>query len=64
MQRIHVEFLTTIKEEVNEAERNMYRCEIQMQNASHYRGSPTYMKITNTVSTTTVFVLCTCKWGI
>ena len=30
----------------------------------HYRGSPTYTKITNTVSTTTVFGLCTCKWGI
>ena len=29
-----------------------------------YRGSPTYTKITNTVSTTTVFGLCTCKWGI
>ena len=29
-----------------------------------YRGSPTYTKITNTVSTNTVFGLCTCKWGI
>ena len=29
-----------------------------------YRGSPTYTKITNTVSITTVFGLCTCKWGI
>ena len=29
-----------------------------------YRGSPTYTKITNTISTTTVFGLCTCKWGI
>ena len=29
-----------------------------------YRGSPTYTKITNTVSTTTVFGLCTCKWRI
>ena len=29
-----------------------------------YRGSPTYTKITNTVSTTKVFGLCTCKWGI
>ena len=28
-----------------------------------YRGSPTYTKITNTVSTNTVFGLCTCKWG-
>ena len=28
-----------------------------------YRGSPTNTKITNTVSTTTVFGLCTCKWG-
>ena len=31
---------------------------------TQYRGSPTYTKITNTVSTTTVFSLCTCKWGI
>ena len=29
-----------------------------------YRGSPTYTKITNTVSTTTVFALCTHRWGI
>ena len=29
-----------------------------------YRGSPTYTKITKTVSTTTVFGLCTCMWGI
>ena len=29
-----------------------------------YRGSPTYTKITFRVSTTTVFGLCTCKWGI
>ena len=29
----------------------------------NYRGSPTYTKITNMVSTTTVFGLCTCKWG-
>ena len=29
-----------------------------------YRGSPTYTKITNTVSTTTVFGLCMCKWGV
>ena len=29
-----------------------------------YRGSPTYTKITNLVSITTVFGLCTCKWGI
>ena len=29
-----------------------------------YRGSPTYTKITNTVSTTTIFGLCTCKWRI
>ena len=29
-----------------------------------YRGSPTNKKITNTVSTTTVFGLCMCKWGI
>ena len=28
-----------------------------------YRGSPTYTKITNTVSTSTFFGLCTCKWG-
>ena len=28
-----------------------------------YRGSPTYTKITNTVSTNTFFGLCTCKWG-
>ena len=28
-----------------------------------YRGSPTYMKITNTISTTTVFGICMCKWG-
>ena len=28
-----------------------------------YRGSPTYTKITNMVSTTMVFDLCTCKWG-
>ena len=28
-----------------------------------YRGSPTYTKITNTVSTTTVLGLCICKWG-
>ena len=36
-----------------------------MKGPSHlgYRGSPTYTKITNTVSTTTVFGLCTCKWG-
>ena len=27
-------------------------------------GSPNYTKITNTVSTTRVFGLCTCKWGI
>ena len=27
-----------------------------------YRGSPTYTKITNTVSATTVFGLCTSKW--
>ena len=26
-----------------------------------YRGSPTYTKITNTISTTTVFGLCMCK---
>ena len=31
---------------------------------TYYRGSPTYTKITNMVSTTTVFGLCTCKWGI
>ena len=30
----------------------------------NYRGSPTYMKITNMVSTTMVFGLCTCIWGI
>ena len=29
-----------------------------------YRGSPTYTKITNRVSTTSVFGLCMCKWGI
>ena len=29
-----------------------------------YRGFPTYMKITITVSTTTFFCLCTCKRGI
>ena len=29
----------------------------------NYRGSPTYTKITNMVSTTTVLGLCTCKWG-
>ena len=35
-----------------------------------YRGSPTYTKITDTISTTTVFglsmciFLCMCKWGI
>ena len=29
-----------------------------------YKGSPTYMKTTNTVSTTMVFGICTCKWGI
>ena len=29
---------------------------------TQYRGSPTYTKITNTVFTTTVFGLCTCKW--
>ena len=28
-----------------------------------YRQSPTYTKITNTVSTTMVFGLCICKWG-
>ena len=28
-----------------------------------YRGSPTYTKITNMVSTNTFFGLCTCKWG-
>ena len=28
-----------------------------------YRGSPTYTKITYTVSTNTFFGLCTCKWG-
>ena len=28
-----------------------------------YRGSSTYTKITKAVSTTTVFGLCTCKWG-
>ena len=32
-------------------------------NLAIYRGSPTYTKITNTVSTTTIFGLCTCKWG-
>ena len=32
-------------------------------NIYYYRGSPTYKKITNTVSTTMVFGLCTCKWG-
>ena len=32
-------------------------------NCSNYRGSPTYTKITNTISTNTVFGLCTCKWG-
>ena len=32
--------------------------------STEYRGSPTYIKITNTVSTITVFGLCTCKWGI
>ena len=31
---------------------------------TYYRGSPTYMKIINTVSATTVLSLCTCKWGI
>ena len=30
---------------------------------SMYRGSPTYTKITNTVSTNTFFGLCMCKWG-
>ena len=30
---------------------------------SNYRGSPTYTKITNTVSTNTFFGLCMCKWG-
>ena len=34
-----------------------------LQVKKQYRGSPTYTKITNTVSTTTVFGLCTCKWG-
>ena len=29
-----------------------------------YRGSPTYTKITNTVPTTMVLGLCTCKWLI
>ena len=29
-----------------------------------FRGSPTYTKISNMVSTTMVFGLCTCKWGI
>ena len=29
-----------------------------------YKGSPIYTKITNRVSTTTVFGLCMCKWGI
>ena len=28
-----------------------------------YRGSPTYTKITNSVSTSAIFGLCTCKWG-
>ena len=28
-----------------------------------YRGSPTYTVSTNTVSTNTIFGLCTCKWG-
>ena len=32
--------------------------------SSIWRGSPTYTKITSRVSTTTVFGLCTCKWGI
>ena len=39
----------------------------QMINHTHaiiiYRGSATYTKISNTVSTTTFFGLCTCKWG-
>ena len=30
----------------------------------NYRGSPTYTKITNMVSTTMVFGLCMCMWGI
>ena len=29
-----------------------------------YRGSPSYMKITIMVSTTTAFGSCRCKWGI
>ena len=29
-----------------------------------YRGFPTYTKITKKVSTTTVFGLSVCKWGI
>ena len=33
------------------------------QNMGRYRGSPTYTKITNTVSTNTFFGLCMCKWG-
>ena len=36
----------------------------QTYSSCFYRGSPTYTKITNTVSTTTVFGLCRCKWGI
>ena len=29
----------------------------------YIQGSPTYTKITNTVSTNTFFGLCACKWG-
>ena len=35
-----------------------------LRKSSTHMGSPTYTKITNTVSTTTIFGLCMCKWGI
>ena len=41
-----------------------YNVIIKLVHVLLYRGSPTYTKITNTVSTTSVFGLCTCKWGI
>ena len=36
----------------------------QVKTVTNYRRSPTYTKITNTVSTTTVFDLYACKWGV
>ena len=44
---------------------NCQRCHYHWKSRSqfYYRGSPTYTKITKTVSTNTFFGLCKCKWG-